>query len=157
MFAQTDPITSHLMIAYWATVIVGIGFISSIVFRMWKRFFDCYNSSDESVHPTGNEFIKEGVITALLLLMSFAVAAYGYSMVIASTVSPPSEQDPAFLEKQKQDLAFEMPSEEVLEENREELRVKQYERHHEEALSSYEDAMEREAEKIKNRNPELQE
>ncbi len=148
--------SGFLMIGYWAGLIVFATVVGFTIYKMWKRIHTLAISEDKNVRPTDGAILFTFMATILIGFVFLTGATFAYSLVVDATKKKATPQ-PTELQMRLEEIQSHQP---ITPEEIREARNKQDEEQrivpHAKALSSFEEAMQREAEKIRDRNPELQ-
>ena len=140
---------------YSVFFVIGLLVIAAVIawpmFNMWRRFLKRF---DDGVgknivfpSPTGPTIITILVVGGFILL-----ATIGWNAIVSQTANSSDYKNPAEAREQKKIQEYELPSSPALDEVRAEQKARQQDRPHQKALSSFDDEMAKEAEKIRLRN-----
>ncbi len=145
-------ISNSVMVVYViGMAVVGI-IIASALFATWKKFFVRAEAEDEHVRPTHSEWTTKVVVSFMLVAVFLLVCIVGYTHINDLYAYPKAEQNPAEVQHIEDMQSHVSASDEELEAKSDAQETKRYGERHEKALSSFEEAMQQEAQKIKDRN-----
>jgi predicted PurR-regulated permease PerM len=138
--------------AFFVLVLVVVAIlIAWPTFNMWRRFTKRVTEAiEKNVEPPSP--VGAAVTTVLVVGGFILLSTMGWSQIATHTTNSSDYKNPAEVREQKKVQESELPSSPALDAARAEQKARQQDKPHQQAISSFDDAMAKEAEKIRQRN-----
>lgn len=126
--------------------------ILGVLFAYWKSFLQRTGSTDEAARPGTTGWVAQIVVTMVVLGAFGWGCMTAYDQLNPAFAAQPAEENPAQAEYRKLVEDFQPVDDSVMEQKSAAQERKRLDEPHTDALSDFDKAMQREANKIKERN-----
>ena len=130
-------------------IVVAVLVVSPLI-NMWRRYFaDVVTAIQKKVKEPS--WVGPTITTVLCIGVYAVVATLGWNAMVNATATSSDYKPPAEVQEQKRIQDSQLPASPALDASRADQKARQQDKPYKEALTSYDEAMAKEAEKIKQR------